>query len=397
MSDSARHNLLYVAEATRGVTPTASPALLDLRHTSCTLKLAKAGNKSAELHQDRQIRNFRHGARQVNGDVGFEFSYGSFDDILQAVLGGTWAVKATKTATTLSAVAADNSFNDSANGFVTAGFEVGDVVTVSGFTGNVANNIARGVITALTAGKMTIGGTDGDVIVDDAAGESVTIATTAQALKIGTARRYFSLIRHFSDMVAGVGVKPYHYFKGCEFTSVNLTVPAEGMVTGTFAVLGMDQVLASDLSDLTTPTVGSPSTTEPYDSHTGAHYEGGTSLSTLTELAFTLNNGNAARFVVGSDKGISPTIGQADVTGTATHFFESTALMEKFLNETESSLRQTIQDPAGNAYEFRFPRVKYNDAPTDATGQGAISVALPFQALYDATTGTTLTVIKRPA
>jgi hypothetical protein len=63
---------------------------------------------------------------------------------------------------------------------------VGRSVRVQGFTGNVANNIFTGVITALTAGKMTIGGVDGDVIVDDAAGESVTITawesrrTTAQ-------------------------------------------------------------------------------------------------------------------------------------------------------------------------------------------------------------------------
>jgi hypothetical protein len=93
-----------------------------------------------------------------------------------------------KVATTLSAQASDNSYNDSGAGFVTAGFAVGDRVNVAGFTGNAANNITVGVITALTAGKMTIGGTDGDVIVDDAAGESVTIAkwttrrTTAAAL-----------------------------------------------------------------------------------------------------------------------------------------------------------------------------------------------------------------------
>ena len=80
------------------------------------------------------------------------------------------------TATTISAQASDNSFNDSALGFGAAGFAVGDRVRVYGFTGNVANNILSGVITALTTGKMTIGGTDGDVIVDDAAGESVTIA-----------------------------------------------------------------------------------------------------------------------------------------------------------------------------------------------------------------------------
>lgn len=81
----------------------------------------------------------------------------------------------TITAATLSALAVDNSFNDSANGFVTAGFAVGDRVKVSGFTGNVANNILVGILTAVTAGKLTVGGADGNVIVDDAAGESVTI------------------------------------------------------------------------------------------------------------------------------------------------------------------------------------------------------------------------------
>lgn len=80
------------------------------------------------------------------------------------------------TGTTISALASDNSFNDSGAGFITAGFAVADRVNVVGFTGNVVNNIRVGTITALAAGKMTIGGTDGDVIVDDAAGESVTIA-----------------------------------------------------------------------------------------------------------------------------------------------------------------------------------------------------------------------------
>jgi hypothetical protein len=81
----------------------------------------------------------------------------------------------TITAATISALASDNSYNDSGAGFVAAGFVVGDRVKVVGFTGDVANNINVGIVTALTTGKMTIGGTDGDVIVDDAAGESVTI------------------------------------------------------------------------------------------------------------------------------------------------------------------------------------------------------------------------------
>ncbi len=93
----------------------------------------------------------------------------------ELVLVSQLSTTVTMTATTLSALASDNSYNDSAAQFVAEGFAVGDTVKVSGFTGNAANNINSGTITALTTAKMTIGGTDGDVIVDDAAGESVTI------------------------------------------------------------------------------------------------------------------------------------------------------------------------------------------------------------------------------
>lgn len=79
------------------------------------------------------------------------------------------------TGTTVSAAASDNSYNDSANGFVTAGFQVGDRVSVSGFATG-ANNLRVAVVTAVVAGKLTIGGADGDAIADEAAGPSVTIS-----------------------------------------------------------------------------------------------------------------------------------------------------------------------------------------------------------------------------
>lgn len=78
-------------------------------------------------------------------------------------------------AATISAAASDNSFNDSAAGFLAAGFAINDRVKVGGFA-NDENNLFVGTVTALTAEKMTIGGIDGDVIIDEAAGADVTIA-----------------------------------------------------------------------------------------------------------------------------------------------------------------------------------------------------------------------------
>lgn len=89
----------------------------------------------------------------------------------------------TITASTISALAVDNSFNDSAAGFLTAGFSVGDRVRVTNFS-TAANNLVAGTITALTADKLTIGGVDGDAIADESAGASVTISkwTSVKAL-----------------------------------------------------------------------------------------------------------------------------------------------------------------------------------------------------------------------
>lgn len=102
--------------------------------------------------------------------------------------------------TTISALASDNSFNDSGSGFVSAGFAVDDYVYVEGFTGNVVNNLFSGKITALTAGKMTIGGTDGDVIVDDAAGETVTISKWVSKRRgVGAAAFEGALVTKASD------------------------------------------------------------------------------------------------------------------------------------------------------------------------------------------------------
>ena len=78
----------------------------------------------------------------------------------------------TVTGDTYSAAAADNSYSDSGNGFVTAGFQVGDTVQVSGFT-TAANNIAAGVLTSVAAGKIIVGGADGDGIEDESAGDTV--------------------------------------------------------------------------------------------------------------------------------------------------------------------------------------------------------------------------------
>lgn len=181
---------------------------------------------------------------------------------------------------TISASSTDNSLNDSGNGFVTGGFQVGDVLTIAGFTGatanntageaqvvsvtdakmvlsgvtlttdtagetvtvtsagrfltwgfkvgqdimvrgftTAANNISTGIITALTASKMTIGGTDGDGIDTEVAGDTVTICTVESDATYGG-------VTVTSDYIAGTVPPQYLDADGTPIGSLVVFDPA---------------------------------------------------------------------------------------------------------------------------------------------------------------------------
>lgn len=99
MSDSIHHQLFAVSETTYGTTP-ATPALATVRHTSCSLALSKESFRSNEIDASRNIKDFRHGNRQIGGDFGVELSSASYDNYLEALLMGTWATNVLKVGTT---------------------------------------------------------------------------------------------------------------------------------------------------------------------------------------------------------------------------------------------------------------------------------------------------------
>jgi hypothetical protein len=303
--------MAYIAESTYGVTP-ATPVFKPIRHTGTTLSLSKNTTQSEEIRNDRQIADFRHGAFQTGGDINIELSYGSFDDILEAVLCGTWAT------------------------------------------------------------DTPISGTD--------------------QLKAGVVRRSFTIERLFADLLTAQ--KPYHRFTGCEFNSLQLQITADAMITGTVSVVGKG--MATDTVIITGATYSAASTTSPLDSFTGVLNENGSPIAVITEIQLTLENGLDPRFVVGSKESIRPSIARSNVSGQITAYFENSALIDKFINETESDIDFTMPDGAGNAYKIILPRIKYNGGQPDVSGEGPITLAMPFQALLDATTGTNIIVERTP-
>lgn len=395
MSDSARHAAHYVLESAYGTTPT-TPAFKRIRHTGCTLGVQRGSLQSEELRPDRQIADFRLGAISVAGDLNTELSFESFDDFLEAVLMGTWAPKATKAAITLSAANADDSFNDSGNGFITAGFQVGDVIQTTGFA-TPANN-GTWIIASVAAGKITVTlpGGGAAAIVDEAAGASVTVETATKVLKAGTVRRSFSILRHFTDIAATGDGEPYHLFNGVEFNTLALAVNPTAIVTANFGTLGRQGVEPSNTPPAGATFAEAPDTA-PLDAFTGALMSGVTVVGEVTEFSINLENGLEVRNVVGSKFTLRPSVGRSNLTGNATVYFEDSTFIKKFLNEENTSLSIELPDGEGNSYVFTVPRFKFTGGQPDVSGQGSITLAMPFQGIFDPTTGSNIVITKIPA
>lgn len=435
MANGSRHSMRYVAETVYGQTP-ATPVFKPIRHTGTTLGLSKESLQSEELRDDRQISDFRHGAYQVGGDINIELSYGSFDDLLEAVMLGTWdnggsgtpGVAATGELTleaqptvgdtmtigavTYTFVAAED-FD--AAGEIAIGSSLGHTqqnirnaiegddgvnaehpaVIIGGFVSNAAEIAAKvegaagdAIVTtgAFTSGDNSFGSGTLSGGVDPVAGAS-------DRLKAGVTRRSFTVERFFGD-IASVD-KPYHRFTGVELNTLALAINANAMITGSFGVLG--QNMSTGTAIIAGATYATPTTTSPLDSFTGVLQEAGVPIAVITEISLSLENALEARFVVGSKQSIRPSIGRSNVTGQVTAYFENSALLDKFINETESSIVFELPDGVGNKYTFTLPRIKYTGGQPDVDGEGPITLAMPFQALLDPTTGTNLMIDREAA
>ena len=239
--------------------------------------------------------------------------------------------------------------------------------------------------------------TGGDIVVDLRDGnfdpflESAlqnTWATTV--LKVGTTPKYFSIEDAAND------IAQYRVFTGMSVSSMSVSIAPNQMVATTFSMIGKDMTISG-----TGKTVDDATIAQPFDAYSGdvniGDVGGASASAIVTSIDFSIDNAMAPTFVVGDDATPFLETGMATVEGTFTAYFEDAALINRFINETETALNVSVDDPTGaNAYTFTFPKIKVNGADVPVDGTGSRIITLPFVALYDATAETNLQ-ITRPA
>jgi hypothetical protein len=242
----------------------------------------------------------------------------------------------------------------------------------------------------------------GDIVVDLRDGDFDTFLESAMLntwdtspssapdeLKVGTTPKFFSIEDYAAD------IDQARLFTGCTVSSMAISMAPNQMVTTTFGIVGSDMSISA-----TQKTQDAASSAQPFDAYSGdlaiGNVGSSSSAAIITAIDFTLDNSFSPTFVIGSSSAPSLEYGMAQVEGTFTAYFEDDALINRFLNEVESELVITVNDPsAANEYEFMFPRIKVNSADVGVDGPLSRLITMSFVGLYDSTEGTNFK-ISRP-
>ena len=237
--------------------------------------------------------------------------------------------------------------------------------------------------------------TSGDIAVDLRRGdfdpllEAAMLSTwSADVLKVGTTPKFFSIEDYAAD------IDQARLFTGLSVSTMGISLAPNQMVATTFGMVGKDMTISA-----TQKTQTAASGAAPFDAYSGdisiGNVGGASAVAIVTALDFTLTNSFAPTFVIGDDSAPSLEYGRAEVEGTMTAYFEDAALINRFLNETETEIEVSVNDPTGaNAHTFQFPRVKINSADVGVDGPTSRMVTMSFVALYDTTEATNLKITR---
>jgi hypothetical protein len=383
MSDANRVQVAIVEESQFGIKETGSK-LKVLRYNSESLKQDMNTTVSEELRSDRQISDIARIGLSASGNVDFELSYGSHDELLQAALlsSGWSAEKRINNCLTISASSVDNSLNDSASGFGI--YTANQWVYVSGFSNTANNGFFK--IFSVTASKIIF---SNGTLVTEAAGEPINVQQGGQITN-GLVLPSFNIEKDFKDLSNVLSL-----LKGMCINTMSLEVPADGIIKGNFGFLGSaeESLTASAGSGY----VAASSTVVM----TGANHVTDflENLSDLAILSFSLNLSNnlRTRLQVGKLGVASIGSGSVELSGSITLHLANAELFDKYLAQSVTSIVFAVRDEQGNGYLVELPSVKIINGVRSAGGINTDVIGdFEFRAYMDASELISIRIVRFP-
>lgn len=385
-SETSNHLQIFKTETAWAEVP-AGGAWKTARITGESLEEAKEVVVSNEITANAEKTAAKDVGRTVTGDINFELTFATWNEWFEAMMRKTGVTINYAGIMTISAAAADNSINDSANAFPGT-IVPGMWIRIVGFTGTAGNNGVAKVVTA-TVSKIVIQAATlgGITLVNDAAGEAVTI--TAFMVRNGVTKKSLVWERQYLD------IAQYMYFHGLRVDKGSFEVTSKSIVTGSWGCYGK-KGLSSGASVVGGGSIAAANTNEPMTAaaNVSAILEGGAVITVAAKDA-KINVANNLRYKdqIGSKYAADVGYGTFEVTASFTLYFEDLVMYQKFENHTASSLTLKLIDDGGNVIVFTLPKLFYTKASAPAAGENQdIMLPMEIRAVRDPTTGCTLQV-----
>jgi len=372
-------SVYYVKEDVCGVTPE-NPIFKLLRRTSGNMQLTKDTLESNELDGKRDRSDVRLGQNQATGDFGIEMSFTSHDDFYAAAIGGEFTAGQAQAGLNITVDEVAKTFTADSGDFTLA-YAVGDLVSFAGLTGNNAKPFVATEVTALviTGANLPDGYLTAETGASDAQGASKAV--------IDDVCTSFTILENYPDLEGGPDI--YTITRGVKVTGWSFTLAVNANNTGSFTMLGLNQEVNALLP--AGATFEDINKTEVYSGVDGTIYEGGAVLGYVNSADNSLDTEASAQFALGDD--FASFIEQGRVLSTVTlgTFFTSYTLLEKFINETPSSIDLLMESKDGTMV-FSYPRVRYTSGTPDVSGPGSITQSLEALPVQTVTGGSSLVI-----
>lgn len=375
----------YKVESAWNTAPGATGAQA-LRRVTSNLDLKKETFESNEMVTHLQRVDYRHGLGHVEGTLNGELSPGTYKDFMAAAVRRAWAAVTPSTSVTLTIAGSGPTYTvtRSAGSWLSDNYKVGHIIRLSVGVLNAANISKNLLIVDVTSPTViSVMPLNGVALVAEGPIATCTITAIGKTTYIpisGHTDLSYAIEHFHSDLTLS------ELYTGLKIDQMDIAMPPSGMATIGIKFIGGGLTTAG-AGYYTSPTV--ETSTGILAAVNGIVAVQGAKAATLTGLNFNIKGNMSGEATIGSTAFADIAEGRVLVEGSFTALFDSVAMRDYFINETEISLIGALSTSAAAAADFiafSMPRVKVGGADK-ADAEKSLVQTFPFTALYNSAGG----------
>jgi hypothetical protein len=378
MSSSNLVRIAFIEETTLGETP-GSGNFTTARFISESLSGTPTTTESQQIRTDRMSSGQVAVGLEVGGDINFELAKeAALDNLIEGAMLNDFDVQASQSVDL--EIDASAKTIERASGDFNATLEVGDIITLAGFTNTVNNTQAQVVeiVSALII-RVVFNETNGLVVNEVGSGTSYQ---RADKLVIGTTKKSFSMEKTFLDLTN----KAINY-RGMVANNMTLNISYGEIINGTVGFNGTDYEPVSAAIDFMTDgrTINASATSNSMNGSIDMPFINTSDSGTFDEASFciqsvnlNLTNNYQAQTCIGeaAPKDYSP--GQASIEVSISAYLADAnwSALAKKLSQEAFGIGFMVKN-SGGFYGFYLPQVQVSfPDPASAGANQQISLEM---------------------